>query len=72
MRSTTTISLPAKLQREVAKAARRNQMTLSEYVRKAIQDKLWEDAFDETRRKLLPRAQAMGIYTDEDVFKRVS
>jgi metal-responsive CopG/Arc/MetJ family transcriptional regulator len=72
MRSTTTISLPTKLQREVAKAAKRNQMTLSEYVRKAIQDKLWEDAFDETRRKLVPRAQAMGIYTDEDVFKRVS
>ena len=32
-----TISLPPKLQREVAKAARRDQITLSEYVRKAIQ-----------------------------------
>lgn len=72
MRSTTTISLPAKLQREVARAARRNQMTLSEYIRRAIQDKLWEDAFDETRRKLIPQAQAMGVYTDEDVFKRIS
>jgi predicted HicB family RNase H-like nuclease len=44
MRTTMTISLPPKLQREVAKAARRDQITLSEYVRKAIQDKLWEDA----------------------------
>lgn len=72
MRSTTTISLPTKLQREVVKAAKRNQMSLSEYVRKAIQDRLWEEAFDEARRELLPRAQAQGIYTDEDVFKLVS
>lgn len=72
MRSTTTISLPPKLQREVVKAARRNQMSLSEYVRKAIQDRLWEESFDEARRELLPRAQAQGIYTDEDVFKLVS
>ena len=34
--------------------------------------KVWIDAFDETRRKLLPKARAMGIYTDEDVFKIVS
>lgn len=72
MRNTTTISLPPKLQREVVKAAKRNQMSLSEYVRKAIQDRLWEEAFDEARRELLPRAQAQGIYTDEDVFKLVS
>lgn len=64
----TAIRLPTKLRREVAEAAKRNQMTLSEYVRKAIQDKLWEDALDETGRKLAPRAQTMGIYTDEDVF----
>lgn len=72
MRTTMTISLPPKLQREVAKAARRDQITLSEYVRKAIQDKLWEDAFDTSRRAALPRAQAQGIYTDEDVFKLIS
>ncbi len=72
MRTTMTISLPPKLQREVAKAARRDQITLSEYVRKAIQDKLWEDAFDASRRAVLPRAQALGIYSDEDVFKLIS
>lgn len=72
MRNTTTISLPPELQREVVKAAKRNQMSLSEYIRKAIQERLWEDAFDEARRELAPRAEAQGIYTDEDVFKLVS
>jgi macrodomain Ter protein organizer (MatP/YcbG family) len=72
MKDTQSINLPVKLLRAAAKAARRNHMTLSEYVRKAIEDKLWEDAFDETRHKLVPRAEAMGIYKDEDVFKRVS
>lgn len=72
MRRTTSISLPQKLQREVARAAKRKHMSLSEYVRSAIQDKLWEEAFDESRRTLMPRAQAMGVYTDEDVFKLVS
>jgi len=37
-----------------------------------VQHKLWLDAFDETRRKLVPKARAMGIQTDEDVFKIVS
>jgi len=72
MRKTMTISLPPKLQSEVTRAAKRDQVTLSEYVRKAIQDKLWEDAFDETRRKALALARGQGIYTDEDVFKLVS
>lgn len=72
MRTTTTISLPPTLQKDVAKAAKRNNVSVSEFVRRAIQDKLWEDAFDESRRMLMPQAQAIGIYTDEDVFKQVS
>lgn len=41
-------------------------------MRDAVRRKLWLDAFDETRRALIPKARAMGIYTDEDVFKIVS
>ena len=39
---------------------------------KAVQDKLWENAIDESRRRLAPKARALGIYTDEDVFESVS
>ena len=48
------------------------KLTASEYVRDAVRRKLWLDAFDETRRKLIANARALGIYTDEDVFKAVS
>ncbi|HEY2572816.1 MAG TPA: hypothetical protein VGH65_02065 [Verrucomicrobiaceae bacterium] len=72
MRETLTISLPGKLRAQLKKAAKRGQMTQSEFARKAIQDRIWEDAVDESRRLLEPKARALGIYTDEDVFKIVS
>lgn len=72
MRDTMTISLPVKLRRQLTQAAKRDHLTQSEYVRKAIQDRLWSEAIEASRRQLVPQARAMGIYTDEDVFKLVS
>jgi len=72
MRDTLTISLPTPLRREVARNAKAQHLTQSEYVRKAIQDKLWEDAVDQSARLLAPKARAIGIHTDEDVFKLFS
>jgi metal-responsive CopG/Arc/MetJ family transcriptional regulator len=69
MRDTLTISLPAALRKQVAKVSKRDHLTQSEFVRKAIQEKLWEDAVDESVRRLAPKARALGIRTDEDVFK---
>jgi hypothetical protein len=72
MRDTLTISLPGELRRDVARSAKRQKITASEYVRDAVRHRLWLDAFEETRRAVEPRARALGIYTDEDVFKIVS
>ena len=72
MRATITVSLPGAMRREVARAAKRQKLTASEYVRDAVRRNLWLDAFDETRRALIPKARAIGVYTDEDVFKIVS
>jgi metal-responsive CopG/Arc/MetJ family transcriptional regulator len=72
MRETLTISLPRALRQQLAKAAKREQITQSEFVRNAVQERLWRDAVDATRRRLAPKARALGIYTDEDVFKRIS
>ena len=72
MRETLTVSLPSKLRREVARAAKRQHLSASEYIRDAVKQKLWLDAFEEARRALVPKARAMGIYTDEDVFNMVS
>jgi hypothetical protein len=67
-----TISLPAVLRRELGRAAKRQGMTESEFVRRAVQQQIWADTFDKSRRLLLPKARAKGIYSDEDVFKAVS
>ena len=72
MRETLTVSLPREMRRELLRAAKKQKLTTSEYIRDAVRRKLWLDAFDETRRALIPEARAMGIYTDEDVFKIVS
>ena len=72
MRSTLTISLPPKLRRDVQNAAKRRHMTQSEFVRSAVQDRLWEESLELSRRALVPKARAAGVFTDEDVFKRIS
>ncbi len=72
MRATLTISLPSETREQVSRAAKRRKLSESEFVRRALQTQLWQDAFEESRRKLAPRARANGMYTDEDIFKRVS
>jgi Arc/MetJ-type ribon-helix-helix transcriptional regulator len=72
MRATLTISLPPALRRDVSRAAKRRRMSESEFVRTAVQRQLWTEAFEETRRQVVPRARAAGLYTDDDVFKVVS
>ena len=72
MRDTLTISLPTKLRRDVARSAKRQKITASEFVRDAVQRKLWQDSFDELCRAVEPKARKMGLYTDEDVFKKIS
>ena len=72
MRATMTISLPPLLRREVSRAAKRQRVSESEFVRRAVQQQLWADAFEESRRQLAPRASAQHLYTDEEVFKIIS
>ena len=72
MRDTLTISLPGSLRRVVTRSAKKQNVTTSEFIRDALQHKLWIDAFDETRGAAVPKARARGVYTDEDVFKIIS
>jgi len=72
MRTTLTISLPQALRRNVTRAAKGLGVSESEFVRRAVQQQLWEEAFEATRRNLVPKARAKGVYTDEDVFALIS
>jgi Arc/MetJ-type ribon-helix-helix transcriptional regulator len=72
MRETLTISIPAEMRRQLTKAAKADGTTQSEFVRKALKTELFRRAFRRARTELLPKARALGLYTEDDVFKSVS
>lgn len=72
MRQTVTVSLPAKLVKDLDRVAKGDGVSRSEVVRESLRDYLFHREFEAARRKIVPKAQARGIFTDEDVFKIVS
>lgn len=72
MEEILTIRLPKGTRRKLEKRARTEQLTLSQYVRRALATEQLLGAFETARADLLPQARAKGIYTDEDVFAIVS
>ena len=72
VRDTLTISLPGKTKRLVERAASESGLTTSEYVRQAIFHELWRQATLDSRRRAVPAARSLGVFTDEDVFRLIS
>ena len=72
MRETLTISIPKEMRRQLTKAAKADGTTQSEFVRKALKTELFRRAFRRARIEILPKARALGLYTEDDVFKSVS
>ena len=67
-----TLRLPKGSRTRLARLAKRKRQNVSQYVRDAIDTKLWIDALDETSALAAPRAAALGLRTEEDVFKLFS
>jgi predicted DNA-binding protein len=67
-----TIRMPKGSRRRLAQLAKRKRQNLSQYVREAIEAKLWIDALDETALIAEPKARALGIQTEDDVFATIS
>jgi metal-responsive CopG/Arc/MetJ family transcriptional regulator len=72
MRETITISIPDDIKEEVDKIVRAEGISRSDVVRESLRDYLFIRRFKLLRARLLAKAQAQGIYTDEDVFKKIS
>lgn len=70
--STITIRLDPKLEELLDRICRETGRSRSEVARDALRRQLTIQLFEEARRKLIPFAEAQGIYTDEDIFKIVS
>jgi metal-responsive CopG/Arc/MetJ family transcriptional regulator len=72
MRSTITISIPDDMQKEIDKLSREEGVSRSEIVRESIRDYLFIRRFRSLRRSMTAKAAKRGVYTDQDVFDRVS
>ena len=72
MRETVTISLPRAIRRELDKIAKEEGVSRSDVLRQSLEDYLFARRFRQLRQRMMASAQAQGIFTDEDVFTRVS
>lgn len=72
MRETVTISLPQAVRRELDKIAKEDGLSRSEVLRQSLEDFLFVRRFRRLRLRMMAAAQAEGVYTDEDVFTKVS
>jgi predicted transcriptional regulator len=69
MSKTITIRLDDQLAEMLDHVAEGKRQTKSDVIRTALRRQLSNDVLDLIRDELVPRAQELGIYTDEDVFK---
>jgi metal-responsive CopG/Arc/MetJ family transcriptional regulator len=67
-----SVNLPPKMKAQLDKWSKKEQQKKSEIIRDALRQYFIHKEFDGLRAKMVPRAQKMGIFTDEDVFKLVS
>ncbi len=72
MRETVTISLPRAIRRELDRVAKEEGVSRSDVLRQSLEDFLFVRRFRQLRQRMMAAAQAQGIFTDEDVFTRVS
>jgi len=72
MRETITISLPAELKKKLAEATRSEHTNRSDIVREALRQYFAREEFRRLRRIMMPEAGRRGIFTDEDVFRKIS
>lgn len=72
MRRLLSVSLEEGLSKDLNHATRDAHMTRSQFVKLALRDYLRRYEFERLRRRIVPRAQARGFYTDEDVFRAIS
>lgn len=72
MEEILTIRVPKGSRRKLALLAKRKHQNLSQYVREAIEAKLWVDALDETSTMAASKSRELGIRSEDDVFKLFS
>jgi predicted transcriptional regulator len=72
MREMSTISVPDQLQSELDEFAQEQGIAPNDLVRDAIEEYIFFRRMRLLRARMAVEAQAQGLFTDEDVFKRIS
>lgn len=67
--ATLTLRIPDELDQELEQESTASRLSKSDLAREALQRYLRVAKLHRLRAKLVPRAQAQGINTDEDVFR---
>ena len=72
MRQIITISLPKEIKKEIDALSTKEGISRSNLIRQSIKDYLFVHQFRALRNQMISKAKTQGIYTDQDVFDRVS
>lgn len=68
----STITLPDQLRTELDSFAQEHGMAPSDLVRDAVEEYIYFRRLGELRARMVQEAQSQGLFTEEDVFKRLS
>ena len=72
MQEMITITLSPEIKLSLDEVTREENLSPSNLIEEAIEEYLFFRRFRLLRERMIPKAQAQGIYTDKDVFDRVS
>ena len=72
MKQNVTVSLPEKISSDLRKIAKDEGISKSQIIRNTLEDYILIKKFRSIRSKMMAKAQAQGVFTDDDVFKKIS
>lgn len=72
MEEVLTIRVPRGTRRRLERRAKAEHLTLSQLVRRALENEEIATSLRAARAELVQKARTRGVYTDEDVFAIVS
>lgn len=72
MRETITISINKNIKKKLDQMTKQERMNRSDIIREALRQYFVTQEYQRLRQRMLPGAPARKIYTDEDVFRKVS
>jgi len=72
MRSTLTISIPEDMRKELDRTSLEDGVSRSVIVQQSLRDYLFLRRFRNLRSRMVQKANARGVFTDDDVFELIS